>query len=336
MYKILKNLMIILLSVFFINYSASASDYPNFVIMGWDGAGLRNIQLLISQERLPNLKKLIKQEEGFIILPTPLHGRTCTVPMWTEFFTGLTWDQTGSFGNEKLIGYKLESELKKYNKKNELYIGVNFWAMELPSDWCVINDLKNLGYSLGWFTSKHFVSNDCDASPLCHCAGLADDNLIVSPKSINSDSYLYILEDAAVNFISNAKQPFLVFLHVNPDYYGHKYGENSVRYLEEFERVDNILGQLIDLMIGTDTKFLIVADHGFDENKNIHANAPDAWMAGNIPFHRAYWLNDEQKAFASLIDWRPTLLEFLGIDWKDHTPMMRGKSLLDIGVTQLD
>ncbi|MEZ5584658.1 MAG: hypothetical protein R3F37_19510 [Candidatus Competibacteraceae bacterium] len=120
MYKILKNLMIILLSVFFINYSASASDYPNFVIMGWDGAGLRNIQLLISQERLPNLKKLIKQEEGFIILPTPLHGRTCTVPMWTEFFTGLTWDQTGSFGNEKLIGYKLESELKKYNKKNEL------------------------------------------------------------------------------------------------------------------------------------------------------------------------------------------------------------------------
>jgi arylsulfatase A-like enzyme len=53
-------------------------------------------------------------------------------------------------------------------------------------------------------------------------------------------------------------------------------------------------------------------------------------MAGNIPFHRAYWLRDGQKAFASLIDWRPTLLEFLGIDnWKEYTPMLRGKSLLD-------
>lgn len=330
MYKRLKNLilLVISLSIFFINYSTYSSDYPNLIIMGWDGAGLRNIKLLLDQDRLPNLKRLIENEEGIILIPTPLHGRTMTVPMWTEFFTGLTWDQTGAFGNEKLTRSQSLLKLKKYDEKHHSYRGVLFWAMELPSDWCIINDLKNLGYSLGWFTSKRNMSSDCNYSPLCHCAKSADINLTVLPQSINSDSYLYILADAATNFISNSTRPFLVFLHVDPDYYGHQYGENSIRYFEEFERVDAILGQFTDLLSGTDTKFLVVADHGFDEGENIHRNSPDAWMAGNIPFDSAYWLNDQQKAFASLIDWRPTLLEFLGIDWKIYKPIMRGKSLL--------
>jgi len=322
-------LMIIYVSIFFISYSASALDYPNFIIMGWDGAGLRNIKLLINQDRLPNFKRLIENKDGIILIPTPLHGRTMTVPMWTEFFTGLTWDQTGAFGNEKLTHSQSLSQLKKYDKNHHTYRGVLFWAMELPSDWCIINDLKNLEYSIGWFTSKRNMSSDCNYSPLCHCAESADINLTVIPQ-INSDSYLYILTDAAIDFISTSKRPFLVFLHVDPDYYGHQYGENSIRYLEEFDRVDAILGQIINLLSGTNTKFLVVADHGFDEGETIHRNSPDAWMAGNIPFDSSYWLNDRQKAFASLIDWRPTLLEFLGINWKNYTPVMRGKSLLSV------
>ena len=331
MYNILKNMIIAIASALIIlmTYPAFASDYPNLIIMGWDGAGSRNVQLLMEQERLPNLNRLIKKGKGVTLIPAPLHGRTCTIPMWTEFFTGLTWDQTGVFGNHKLTTNKSMIALKYYNIINRIYLGVDFWAMELPSDWCFVSDLKKLGYEVGWFTSKAYVSNDCKKSPLCHCAELADTNLIAPPLAADPDNYLSILTDAVMDFMLNAKRPFLVFLHVDPDYYGHRDGENSARYLEEFERADNVLGQLIDLMAGTDTKFLIVADHGFDENQVIHANAPDSWMAGNIPFHRAYWLSDGQKAFASLIDWRPTLLEFLGVNWREYTPMMKGKSLLD-------
>ena len=334
MNKLITKLIIIITSAIIILIASPAFsvDYPNLIIMGWDGAGLRNVKLLMEQEKLPNLKRLIQRQEGIALIPTPLHGRTCTVPMWTEFFTGLTWDQTGVLGNGRLTPKSL-SDLAKYNEKNHINKGLDFWVTELPPDWCFVDDFQKLGYAVGWFTAKRFVSNNCDFSPLCHCAELADANLIAAPAILDDnsdpDNYLSILTDAAMNFISNAEQPFLIFLHVDPDYYGHHYGENSARYLEEFERADNVLGQLIDSMIGTDTKFLIIADHGFDEDKNKHYNAPDSWMAGNIPFHRAYWLDDGQKAFASLIDWRPTLLEFLGINWREYTPMLRGKSLLD-------
>ncbi|HRD67505.1 MAG TPA: alkaline phosphatase family protein [Candidatus Competibacter sp.] len=293
MYKITKNIIIIIASILMLSmvYPISASDYPNLIIMGWDGAGLHDVKLLIEQDRLPNLKRLIQQQEGITLIPTPLHGRTRTVPMWTEFFTGLTWDQTGSFGNEKLVSHKSLVELKKFDAENHVYSGVDFWVMEFPSEWCFVSDFKKLGYTIGWFTSKKLVSNDCNYSPLCHCAELADTNLIVAPDVINPDSYLFSLTDAAVDFTFNTTHPFLIFLHVNPDHFGHYYGENSARYFEEFERADHVLGQLIDLMTGTDTKFLVVADHGFDENKTIHRNAPDSWMAGNIPFDRAYWLS---------------------------------------------
>jgi predicted AlkP superfamily pyrophosphatase or phosphodiesterase len=334
MYKTLKNIIVAVTSILMIlmAYPTFSADYPNLVIMGWDGAGLRNVQLLMEKEKLPNLKRLIQKNKRITLIPTPLHGRTCTIPMWTEFFTGLTWDQTGVFGNRKLTSAKQPIELKSFNIANRIYSGVSFWAVELPSDWCFVNDLKKLGYEVGWFTSKYYVSNKCSASPLCHCAELADTNLAVPPDPLNPDSYLPTLTDAAINFMLSARQPFMVFLHVDPDWYGHHYGENSDRYLEEFERADNVLGQLIDLMVGTNTKFLVVADHGFDENGDQHYNAPDSWMAGNMPLHRAYWLDDGQKAFGSLIDWRPTLLEFLRIDWKEYTPMLRGKSLLDADV----
>ncbi len=62
MYNILKNMIIAIASALIIlmTYPAFASDYPNLIIMGWDGAGSRNVQLLMEQERLPNLNRLIK------------------------------------------------------------------------------------------------------------------------------------------------------------------------------------------------------------------------------------------------------------------------------------
>ena len=114
MNKLITKLIIIITSAIIILIASPAFsvDYPNLIIMGWDGAGLRNVKLLMEQEKLPNLKRLIQRQEGIALIPTPLHGRTCTVPMWTEFFTGLTWDQTGVLGNGRLTPKSL-SDLAK-------------------------------------------------------------------------------------------------------------------------------------------------------------------------------------------------------------------------------
>jgi predicted AlkP superfamily pyrophosphatase or phosphodiesterase len=205
---------------------------------------------------------------------------------------------------------------------------MKFWVRVVPGDHCFMNEMKKADYEIAWLTSKSFVSDSCKRSPLCECAALADTNITASPSD-ERGSYINKLADAALSFSAKAREPFVIFIHVNPDHYGHDYGENSARYLEEFKHADTVLGQLMDVLPAASTKFVVVADHGFDEDKDYHRNAADAWMAGNIGFDRAYWLQDNQKAYASLIDFRPTLLEFLGIDWQEKEPVMRGKSLLE-------
>jgi hypothetical protein len=209
-----------------------------------------------------------------------------------------------------------------------IFNNMKFWVRVIPAGHCLVSDVKQAGYEIAWLTSKARVGDNCNRSPLCHCAALADTNVTAVPSD-DRGSYIGELANAALSFAAGAKEPFMIFIHVNPDHYGHDYGENSARYLEEFRHADTVLGQLMDALPVATTKFVVVADHGFDEDKDYHRNAADAWIAGNIGFDRAYWLQNDQKAYASLTDFRPTLLEFLGIDWQEKEPVMRGKSLLE-------
>ena len=132
------------------------------------------------------------------------------------------------------------------------------------------------------------------------------------------------LSQRTVNFIKE-NNPFFIFLLVNPDYYGHLDGENSERYEQEFIRSDYWLGVILQLIDRSNTKWIVISDHGFDENKTTHRNAPDAWMATDLPIKSIYCSGE---TVGTIRDVANTILDFYGIDSKTRLPKMRGKSLL--------
>jgi len=77
------------------------------------------------------------------------------------------------------------------------------------------------------------------------------------------------------------------------------------------------------------TKVIVMADHGFDPGSNVHLNAPDAWMATDLPVDAAYYQQPNQQAFATPRDVATMLLQYFGVNWRVRSPQMRGKPLLD-------
>lgn len=152
-------------------------------------------------------------------------------------------------------------------------------------------------------------------------------------SDMSDDRYLSELTDFAVNSIKEAskKGDFAFFLLANPDVYGHVFGENGERYIEEFVRADEVLGK-ITKALPPDTAIIVMADHGFDEGLNTHYNAPDAWGWTNLPIHDSYAFGPKETrhhAYANMRDIGTTILEWYGIDWQKETPQLRGKSLLE-------
>ena len=302
------------LSIFSTFGPALAGGDKNLFIMGWDGTGLRNIRPLLNQGRLPNLKALL--DSNCVMVPLEIHTSTLTVPCWTVFFTAMDYDVTQACGNKRFDAQYGISMISHY--------GLDLWLTSLPYSYSVVQPIQEAGYSIGWYASKTFLGSAPYDSPLSEVAENADDFFQAMPLPTDwGDAYLDELTSRSIRFIRNASNPFLVFLLTNPDYYGHKHGENGDRYLEEFERSDEKLGKILPFL-GNDTHIIILTDHGFDEGKTTHRNAPDCWMVTNLPVHSAYVNQSNQKAFAS---YRDVLFSYLKMKGLPVNDFMRGKNI---------
>jgi hypothetical protein len=58
-----------------------AAERPNIVIMAWDGAGYKNVEVLLENNQLPKLARLVNLGAAFAFLRSPLHGPTYTIPI---------------------------------------------------------------------------------------------------------------------------------------------------------------------------------------------------------------------------------------------------------------
>ncbi len=311
----------IFFSLFLFLLILPSSYAENLLIMGWDGAGYNNVKPMLDNGELPCLQREI--EKGAKLLPLEIHVKTETVPNWTQIFSGLSYEQSGVLGNrytsDKCISITWDAE-------NYLYKGL-VWHHLIPYEHTIMQTFDSLGYSIGWFVSKPFLSKNCTYNPLCNIALNADSYLYTEP-TIKGDSYLLDLYNEVSNFV-NTYSIYSIFVHTNPDVYGHKYGENSSRYLEEIRRSSKLLCSLLDL-VSPGTIFIVITDHGFDEGKTSHDNAPDGWMFTNLPIEPAYADQNPNKqiAWGTNRDIVPTLYEWLGIDYSEKKPQIRGKSLL--------
>lgn len=305
----------ILLAGFLNNGFAYAKS---LVIIGWDGAGYNNVIPLLEQGKLPNLQFLVKG--GTFSKYEPV-AKTETVPQWTAMFTGLCPSQTEIYAN---------------NSPNSFTV--------LPFKATIVKRLKEeKNLKIGWFVSKDNFS--FNPRPLDSIRMHADQALGIFPRRtpeygsgiVIGNKYIYRLTDEAVKFIlfcKFEKQDYLVFLHLDPDIYGHAFGETGQRYLEEFMRSDEALGNVLNAIDRRDTKILVVSDHGFDKGGFFHKRAPDCWFATDLPIKSIYKLHPigvsvEQESKGTTKDIALTIWDYFEIyDWRDNPVRYRGKTLL--------
>lgn len=87
------------------------------------------------------------------------------------------------------------------------------------------------------------------------------------------------------------KGRFCAFFHFSdPDHMGHNHGENSVEYNQALINCDKMLGECVaklkELGVYDKTMVFVTSDHGFDEGKTSHSNAPTVFLAANMPLTR--------------------------------------------------
>jgi hypothetical protein len=105
-------------------------------------------------------------------------------------------------------------------------------------------------------------------------------------------------------------QPFFFFVHfAEVDHKGHQKGENSKEYNDALISNDKWTGRIIDrlkeLKLYDNTLVYVTADHGFDEGKTGHRNAPRVFLATN---DKGVLRNGDRA------DITPTILDRFGLD----------------------
>lgn len=305
-------------TIFVMQILCGSASAENLFIMGWDAAGLNNVKVMLEEGKLPNLAGLLNN--GAHMVPLEVITNTLTQSNWTQVFTGLTYDQTGVLGNGdffKMYGGSFKTD---YNDANYVFTGLDFYLRPVPFEHTIVKAIKDKSIRIGWFSAKQLgclktIPANAESS-------------YVAMASTKGDKYIDILTEKTIKFISG-KKAFFAYMLTTPDYYGHSYGENGERYLNEIVRSDQALGSILKHLDRTKTKIIVIADHGFDEGKKSHYNAPDSWLVTDLPIHSAYWLQEKQRAFGTVRDVGTTILDWYGIDFKARVPQIRGKSLLE-------
>lgn len=116
---------------------------------------------------------------------------------------------------------------------------------------------------------------------------------------------------------------FFFFVHfAEVDHMGHTYGENSKEYNDALISCDLWLGKIMEKLrkLNLDNKTLVyvTADHGFDENKGSHTDAPYVFLGTNDP---------KVMRRGERADITPTILDRFGLDLSKLEPPLSGQPL---------
>jgi len=103
---------------------------------------------------------------------------------------------------------------------------------------------------------------------------------------------------------------------------GHNHGENSKEYTTALINCDKKLGECVkklkELGVYDKTMIFVNADHGFDEGKTSHINAPWVTLAANMK---------SLKKDGNQRDIVPTILSEMGVDVSKLEPKLSGNVL---------
>lgn len=116
---------------------------------------------------------------------------------------------------------------------------------------------------------------------------------------------------------------FFFFVHfAEVDHKGHTFGENSKEYNDALISSDLWLGRIMEklkeLKLEDNTLVYVTADHGFDEDRGSHSDAPYVFLAANDP----KVIRRGERA-----DITPTILDRFGLDLGKLNPPLHGHPL---------
>ena len=288
-------ILIFLLSFsFFYESRANQKKSPeiNAVIIGWDGAQREHVKECLERGELPNLK-LISSEGNLVAID--ILRVTDTKAGWAQILTGYEPETNGVFSNKmyKPIpkGYTIFERLENYFGSGNIITGA------------IIGKGNHVGADKGlpYYNAK--------------------DSMDFFVNKLGKNFYV---GELTLSYIEKYKdKPFMFFVHfADVDTFGHMYGENSKEYSDALISCDYWTGEIIsklkDLNIYDKTYIYITADHGFDEGKRTHSDAPYVFLA----------TNDNgviRRGFRT--DITPTVLDKYGLNLEQISPSLDGNSL---------
>jgi predicted AlkP superfamily pyrophosphatase or phosphodiesterase len=291
---------------------------------------------------LPNLAALIK--EGAMVDIDVIGHQTDTKAGHTQMLTGYDPDITGVYSNSKYrpipVGYtifeRLNQQFGKENIATIMLTGKSHHIGSLGPGEVAPSDKRKARR-----TARNTVAEDEETAKLkprqrakAQAAKVAETNKEGEPWYKVKANFTVWDGDIArpatqvgpkcLEYIDKyGKGRFFAFYHFSdPDHAGHAHGENSKEYNDTLIECDAWLGKIVEKLksagLYDKTMIFVTADHGFDEGKTSHKNAPNVFLATNNPRVRK---NGDQR------DIVPTILVEMGADITKITPKLPGKSL---------
>lgn len=328
---------VILLYVGYGNGWQERREFKNIVLIGWDGVQREHLYEMLEKGELPNLDNLIG--EGQLVDITVTTGRTQTKPGWAEILTGYSFDVTGVYSNHDYgpipAGYTVFERLEKHFRESDfvtVFIGgkINNIGARGPHVICsnCLTRYPDTFEKTRWWEEdtvaparnpeEERIFEQREGEPYFY----AEDSLDVFTVALGTAPNVGREVLSMLEKYQNASF-FMLFHFEEPDELGHRYGENSEEYSEGIITDDYWLGEIVAqlkaLNIYKTTVIYVVTDHGFDENRKGHSNAPTTFFATNDRNIKAH--KGDRKDIA------PTLLEHFGVDLKSIQPPLEGGSL---------
>lgn len=336
---------VVWVGVMMIRTLAAAADPPAgqppaapqvILIIGWDGAQRDHVKECLARKELPVLQQLA--DEGALV-NIDIEGTTDTKAGWSQILTGYYPEITGVYSNGRYQpipeGYSVPERLERHFGDENIFtfatIGKSAHVdadppRKVPYDEAAEKARAERLAAAGKKAPKP-EGTIIEEDGVKYRAIPGKPHLNMS-RNIDFFRNGLMLDEKvgtlAIELIEQHKgERMFGFIHfATVDHMGHRHGENSKEYNDALISNDTWTGKIIEKLkqLGLYEKSLIYvcADHGFDEGKTSHGNAPYTVLATN---DRGVQRNGLRQDIA------PTVLARFGLDLEKIEPRLDGVPL---------
>ena len=319
--------LLVALCVPALGFDASVPEnLRNAILFSWDGVQREHLIECLSRGELHNLAALIK--EGNVANIEVTGHQTATKPGHVQMLTGYDPDVTGTKTNAEFkiipkglsVFERLEDAFGSDKIATIMITGCSHHIGDCPPSKPEEIEKAKAELAKGDLSpddreKRVFIIQNTNGEPFYNVTRSIDfwDGEQRRYSDINGPIMLQAVD-------KYGKGRFFAFFHFrDPDHEGHTFGENSEQYTHAIIDCDKWLGEIVrklkDLGVYDKTMVFVTSDHGFDEGKRSHSNAPQVVLAANLKTLRK---SGDQR------DITPTILAEMGVNVSKLQPKYKG------------